>query len=107
MGICTFPVPDYRRAPQCSSGRAKNLPLPDSEIYVFVNILTLPELYFRAGSLGCTKQSVPAGVVGFSERDTPCLHPATKQPSTASVIYYNLDFTARLFGIRRAPMGCG
>ncbi|PBK87776.1 hypothetical protein ARMGADRAFT_443693 [Armillaria gallica] len=65
------------RSPVQLRACANNLPLPDSDIYVFVNILALPELYFRADSPGCTEQSVSAGIVGFGERDIPCF-PAYK-----------------------------
>ncbi len=61
----------YRRAPQCSSGRAKNLPLPGSDIYVFVNILALPEMYFRADSPGCTKQRVPLALLDLARGTFP------------------------------------
>ncbi|PBK87774.1 hypothetical protein ARMGADRAFT_1034397 [Armillaria gallica] len=50
---------------------AKNLPLPDSEIYVFVNILAFPELHFSADSPGCTKQRVPLVLLDLARGTFP------------------------------------
>ncbi len=50
---------------------ANNLPLPDSDIYAFVNNLALPELYFRADSPSCTKQSVPLALLDLARGTFP------------------------------------